>query len=376
MKTSEDFRKEYPEMDHSFRCAVLKTLQDLGQEEVKPVKKKLRFGLVIVLAVMLLGTVAIAASVGQWGLKDFLNIELNLGHRTIVVRKHNPEASQAMRRFEEPLTMTTPYGTISVREHAYDGFAVYLVMDVMPAEGVLLLPDSVHSIHDSISFVPEFSHLTFSAEEFAEYSNRPEIIWFIPSAFIHYSICDAVFSDDGSATFLCQFMMEDQDTIQDSFSFYLDFLPARNLTKENVRHSWEFTIYHAIELTVPLEYTPPLAIASSGPVESKELGGFTASLTLIRTPMTTYCLLQYPDEPLGYEHTKNQLIKLLDETGQELPFGTWNGFHIDDDQILYTAYLDKMPNTVILASKEFSTTPDEIHPFHHLLTFHLTPQPQ
>lgn len=387
MKTAEDFRNEYPAMDDGFRCAVLRTLQDLEQEEVKPVKKKVSFGLVIALAVMLLGTVAVAASIGQWGLNEFWNRTHHWGSRTYIQSQSNPEASQAMRIAEDQPTITTPYGTITVREHAYDGIAVYLVMDVVPAEGVLLLPDSISSVHQPIPFAPELSHLIFSAKEFAEHLNRPEIVWFLPSAFLHHwQRGDAVFRDDGSATFMAQFLMEDWDEIQDSFTFYLDFLPYRNMPQDNItqgkspsRYSTDFDIYHQIEFEIPLDYTPPLAIATSDPVDCEELGGFTASLTMIRTHITTYCLLQYPDRPLALEYFTKRLIKLLDENGQELTNGTWEGYVRNDERVLYTAFLNEIPDTVYLGYKELSPVPlpaGESIPFQPILTFHLTPQTQ
>jgi len=387
MKTSEDFRREYPDMDEGFRCAVLRTLQDLEQEEVKPVKKKLRFGLVIVLAVMLLGTVAIAASVGQWGLNEFWNRTLHLGSRTYIQTQSNPEASHALRLMEDPPTITTPYGTITVREHAYDGIAVYLVMDVVPAEGVLLLPDNVHSIHDPIPFVPEFSHLSFSVKDFAEHLNRPDIVWFLPTSDLYFwERGHGIFHEDGSMTFMVQYMMEDWQNIQDSIAVWLNFMPYRNMVQDNItqggpppRRMQDYDIYREIKLDMPLEYTPPIAIAQSDTVECEALEDFSASLTMVRTHITTYCILRYAHQPAHSSYLIKYRMLLLDERGEPLTNGTWDGSIASNQQMISTVSLDRIPDVVRLGFMELVPTVESntvaTKRSDITMTFHLNPQP-
>lgn len=356
MKSAEDFRKEYPQMDDGFRCAILRTLQDLEQKEEKPVKKKWSLGFILALAVMLLGTVAVAASIGQWGLNEFWNKTLQVGSRTITLTQSNPEADSSLRIAQDVSPIVTEYGTITLREHAYDGMAVYVVMDVVPADGVLLLPDSIYSVHDLIPFAPDDEHVMLSAKEFSEQLDRPDIVWLLPTSdTCFWERGSAVFHEDGSATFMSQFMLGDWETIHESLSIWLNFLPYRNMLQDNItqgnappRSSSDYEVYRELSLDIPLDYTPPLATANSETVESDEIEGFSASLTMIRTHITTYCVLRYPQRPTPSGYRSTYFMRLLDENGDPLTNGTWEGSLTNDKRMICTVSLDEIPEVVQL----------------------------
>ena len=69
MKTAEDFRNSFGKPDEGFRCCIRQTLTELQCEEELPVKKKMSWGLVLAVVIIVLTAGAFAAS--QFGIIDF-----------------------------------------------------------------------------------------------------------------------------------------------------------------------------------------------------------------------------------------------------------------------------------------------------------------
>jgi len=136
----EDLKNAFGKADPSFERRVLHTLTTIKmQREEKPVRK-IKFGLILaIVLIIILGGVALAAA-NQWGLFEFLE-------------KHDmtllPEAVETIEHPEQN-GGDGVYATFTVREALYDEVVAHLVVKAIPKEGVLLvLPDS--SLNDRMS---------------------------------------------------------------------------------------------------------------------------------------------------------------------------------------------------------------------------------
>ena len=127
MKTAEDFRRDLGNAEESFACCVRQTLMDLEQKEEKPVKKKIRMGLALVMAIMLLTAGALAAE--AWGIVHFLT------------QQGKPAAQDQLLELQP-----TAYGEgnmvrITIEEGLYDAGRLYLAVSAEPiTENTLVVP--------------------------------------------------------------------------------------------------------------------------------------------------------------------------------------------------------------------------------------------
>jgi len=187
-------------------------------------------------------------------------------------------------------------------------------------------------------------------------------------------------------TFMVQYMMEDWQNIQDSIAVWLNFMPYRNMVQDNItqggpppRRMQDYDIYREIKLDMPLEYTPPIAIAQSDTVECEALEDFSASLTMIRTHITTYCILRYPYQPAHSSYLIKCRMLLLDERSEPLTNGTWDGSIASNQQMISTVSLDRIPDVVWLGFMELVPTVESntvaTKRSDITMTFHLNPQP-
>lgn len=131
----EDFQRAFGSADERFASAVTSTLQRLRAEEEPAMKKKLSVTLAVAIVACLLLAATALAAVSRAGILERLT-----GFFDVEVL---PEASQL-------ITQPTQAGgeldvaEFTLREAIYDGEYVYLLVDVQPAQGILLLgPDTL-----------------------------------------------------------------------------------------------------------------------------------------------------------------------------------------------------------------------------------------
>lgn len=148
-----DMRRAFGTPDAEFSGRVNATLRAIMKEE-KPVRK-IRIGIAIALgACLLLAAVGLAAA-SHLGLLDFVN---NLADVNIL-----PDATDLVQTNVPQIGGETEYATFSLREAIYDGEYAYMLFDVKPKEGVLLLgvdSDPAYSMQD---LTREESGLTIEA---------------------------------------------------------------------------------------------------------------------------------------------------------------------------------------------------------------------
>lgn len=120
MKTGKDFREAFPQMDEGFYNAVLQGLANTEKER-EPMKKKISVGAVLIAAMVMMAAAGVAAVVGNWGLMDFLQGKSLLQAQEMITRV-------------EGVTAETSQATFAVQEALYDGYGVYLTINIRAKE--------------------------------------------------------------------------------------------------------------------------------------------------------------------------------------------------------------------------------------------------
>ena len=154
MKRADDFKKAM-ETEESFRLCVQRTVASLVYEEEKPVKKKVSFGLVLALVLVLVTAGAVAAE--QWGILSFLK-----GQGKTPTEDMLQFHAGAWRRKEDLVKIT-------VNEGLYEESILYLAVTVEPYEEstlVLPLPENTKTYRtDEISMNSAMGTNAFAANQ-------------------------------------------------------------------------------------------------------------------------------------------------------------------------------------------------------------------
>lgn len=137
----DELRHAFPEPDERFQACVRRTLQTLSQEDAQKERflmkrAKLRVGVLVAAAVLLLSTVGVAAASLRYGVFDFLRqadgSPAVLPEATALVQTEVPQT-------EVPQTEGAAETAFSLREAVYDGGAVHMVIEARPAGDHVLL---------------------------------------------------------------------------------------------------------------------------------------------------------------------------------------------------------------------------------------------
>lgn len=149
MKPLDELRSAFPPPDERFVTCVRHTLDTLPQEEVKTMKHtKLRTGLLIAAALLILSTIGVAAAGTRYGLFDFLSgYSEGDAPRPEVSSLVQDDVSQTGGKLED---LSISY---SLREAVYDGHYVHMVVEAKPASDQTLLIGPDCMLKDQISFL-------------------------------------------------------------------------------------------------------------------------------------------------------------------------------------------------------------------------------
>ena len=345
MKTGDDFRREFPEIEDSFLDAAHRALSEIhAEKEEKPMK--LRPMLVFVLMLVLLTSVSVAATWERWSLDDFIP--------TGRITATEDEWRKMIDAFE-PVTAENDVANVTVREALYDGYALYIVMDVEP-----LNP------HDF--FVPEMTEMDAAARRAADslpadmslreyvvsqgYTRILEVrmstgqrgLMFMP---------EMELNEDGTMTFyLRQRIQEQGDPCEDmQVMLYVSMKPTMG--------SWQYSV----KAPLTLQCLPVLQEANSPEGERHEFEGcgvVMSNVHMIRTPLSTYVTVEVEvsDEEQYANHFGNTTLRFVDIGGQEYDVGPFNacGFMRDLDAdaepgapyYMATLTMEEIPDRLLL----------------------------
>ena len=131
MKMGEDFRREFPQPEEGFRAAEYQALMRL-KEEKRRLHMKFKPVIAFVLMLILLMSVGVAATVEKWSLFDSVPDDWRIAT--------DAEKAQMKSSFV-PIAIDGKMVDVTLREAIYDGYGVYLVVDVTPkSPNVFLIP--------------------------------------------------------------------------------------------------------------------------------------------------------------------------------------------------------------------------------------------
>lgn len=311
MKTGEDFRREFPDVDEDFRDAAHRAL--LGLHAVKEEKQmKFRPMIVIALALILIMGVGVAATWERWSLDDFIPTERITATET--------EWSDMLAAFE-PVNVEGTVADVTVREALFDGYALYIVADVIPKQ-----PGDF--------FVPEMSLMEAAAREAADslpedmslgeyislkgYTRTFEVRLHTSGAGMAF-LPEMELNDDGTMTFYLRKRMQQHDIRSDVLKTTLNVSMKRK----------EGSGVYFVDVPLNLQCLPVLEEAFSPAGESHEFTDIGVTLTnlhLTRTPLSTYVTadVQVINEEAYGESFGNYVLRFIGPDGKEYDAGPFN----------------------------------------------------
>ncbi len=346
MKTGEDFRREFPPTDEGFQDAAYRALQGLHEKEEE---RRMRFRpmIVITLLLVLLTGVGVAATWERWSLDDFFTS----GRITAT-----EDEWRAMVDDFEPVTVQNELAEVTVREALFDGYALYIVADVVPQRS-------------GDFFMPEMTKLGSPASEAAE--SLPSDMTVQEYMSIHgYTRAFEVSMRTGIAgtTFLPEMEINEDGTM----TFYLRQRMQQNSQLADVM---DVTLYmpmhidgvgrfYSVEVPLTIQRLPVLEEAVSRNGDRHEFGGIgvaMSNLHLIRTPISTYVTVdaEIMNEESFSSYFGNYTLSFVSADGDEYDAGPFNlsGFMRDSKgrdaepgELYYmaTLTLNKIPDRLVL----------------------------
>ena len=311
MKTGEDFRREFPAAEDGFRDAAYAALQGL-HEEKEAGTMKLRPMLAIAVFLVLLMGVGVAATWERWSLDDFIP--------TGRITATENEWYEMIAAFE-PVTAETAVANVTVREALYDGYALYIVVDVQP-------------LSKFDFFVPEMTEMDAPAREAADalpadmtlreyvaskgYIRTLEVgmntglkgLRFLP---------EMELNEDGTMTFYLRQRIQDPDNQNGDLQMTL-FVWMKHKTGSGS---------HYVQIPLTIRRLPVLEEAVSAEGERHEFvnhGVVMSDVRLIRTPISTYVTVavEVVDEDAYAAHFGRFKLDFIDEDGVQYDAGPFN----------------------------------------------------
>lgn len=319
----DDFRQAFGTPDAAFTSKVETTLRKLRAEEEKPVKK-FRISIAVAVAACLLLAAVGFATVNHWGIFDFIN-RYNV--------KMLPEAVDIVATDIPQEGGETELAQFSLREAIYDGQHIYMIVDVKPQEGILLLGvDS--SPEDSMSdLLDKDSNL--SIEAYAEENNLTMMRASMGSNFIESM--DFHLEEDGTLVYELEGAPETLGA--ETFEGVLTTRLTPIIATENPEDatSTAYTIDHenpqtselSFSLTLPKTYANIVSVQNA---EYPSCGAKIDSVEFTASPLGLYyqIIFSVSDED-AYEATDGGLwFEFIDENGERVEDGASTGGSINE----------------------------------------------
>lgn len=353
MKTGEDFRREFPQAEEGFRSAEYQALMCL-QEEKRRLHMRFKPVAAVALMMLLLLSVGVAATVEKWSLFDSVPDDWRIAT--------DAEKAQMKSSFV-PIRIDGINVDVTIREAIYDGYGVYLVVDVTPKRPeVFLIPydnadldepagDVVSSFPDDVTLEEHIMALGY------RHIYRVDIMTGLAGMFFPATM---ELNEDGSfAFFIRQRLDRAQDMKQPSLSFTL----AANL-KSDSRYLEHF------DTDVNLTAQPLLEVKCSPAGETHVFANSGLRLSNVqvhRTILTTYVTadVEVVDQARFDNRYEQFFLRVCDSKGNIVKSGYFNLAAIiqDDDTGKYqhtcTLSLSALPDE--LSFVEYQVDDDAGH---------------
>jgi len=261
-----------------------RTLSALKKKEQPIMKKKISTALVFVMAMLLLGTVALAAA-GHWDLLDFVG-RYGGSH----VPSNAPDYIQ-----KDMATWETNTLSVALREMYYDGRYLQAVVDVKAQDEKTLLVSGMYSTNDYYcNLLPDVSSQEDSrtiAQYFQEcgYEKLLLISPIITSE--NDAGQDCCLQEDGTLTFYLEAgYREPQDMRDTVFRMLIQTCTAPE--NNQIDRSLDERVTFPLTLTVP-EGVVPITYVCNEPQDFPEAGVRIDRLTIEALPLSIYTTIEY-----------------------------------------------------------------------------------
>lgn len=348
MKTGEEFRKEFPEADDGFRDALHDCLLTLHDSE-RRVHMRLKPLVALALVVLLMMSPGVATTIEKWSL--FTSV---------------PEYMQTASKDDQALMMSsfTPITThgriadVTVREAIYDGFAVYLVLDIVPSDPkVFLMPDINADLAEPAGSVVSSWPYDMSLEEYARSLGftsfrKVDVALFLGGMVIPPTL-EAY--ENGVFTFcLRQQIRNPASVLQPSITTQC-VTHIKRWTPNQITNGSTILEYLSTDLTIPAQ--PVQEIKASPPDVTHTFahcGVVLSNVTLYRTMLTTYVMADVTiiDQERFDDQFMKYYVHASQADGSNLPVGYFNVSGILQDSVTQkyryssTISLSELPDAI------------------------------
>lgn len=364
MKTGNDFRREFPEAEEGFRHAVDDALDGLAQERGSRAFRVPRLAIALAVTLLLLGSVAVAATVHRLNIQDFTDRSqwANL----------TDEARHVLMTDFPDVVIDNPYADMVITEAVYDGMAVYILVEVVPKNATtFIIPSHLFEDNQAFSYGSSYPK-DMSIQQYAEQLGYQVVLSMqgrcseTPGQYY-----DSARNEDGSFSLMMwAFVLPEQRNLPE-----MPMNMTINIEKNGIMVD---------------EMKTSFSIALAGPVEtarSKEneavafenAGVYVKGIEVIRTPMSTYIIANYDIvNRVNYrKYITYRKFRILDESGAEPPKGAYplsmrfdESYYRMGNQPFYITnrIFDEMPTEITLGeydgNREDGWTNGKTYTFH------------
>lgn len=310
MTTGNDLRRQFPKAEDGFRRAVDNALDSLEEDRVGHAFHVPRLVAVLAIALLLLSSAAVAATVHRLNIQDFTDRsdKANL----------TDAARLALAADFPDVVIDNPYADVVITEAVYDGLAVYLLVEAKSMmDGAFIVPSHMFEGNQAVSFGSSYPK-DMSIGQYAEqlgYQRVMSMQGWIPETSGQYY--DSELNEDGSFSLMMWGLVRPE---------------YRMLSELNV----EMTISVEMDGNRIDELTAAFSIPLAGSIETagsradesvifENAGVCIKGIELIGTPMGTYIIANYDivNRTKYGQYITYRQFRFLDEKGQEPPKGAY-----------------------------------------------------
>ena len=346
MKTGEDFRKAFPDMDAGFENAAHRALAALPKgKENRSMKYKPLIAFALLAVVLLMG-VGVAATWERWSLNDFIPS----GRITAT-----QDQWQQMVEAFQPVTVEGDMMKVTVREALYDGFALYMVVDMQPRNAGMFLVSNLVELDDIAGDVVAGFPEDVTLEEHVTALGYTEIgrLDVSPGLPSTNFPPEMALNEDGTFTCYLRLRLRDGQPHASDLEMTLSIMVQGSDLK---RH------YMGVPLTIPTQPVLEMVQSPAGEGHTFANSGMRLSnVTLYRTMLSTYVTadVEITDQAAFDAHYQRYLFNFFDAAGQEIDVGPFNlsgvtqtyerGQPTGEWRFTTTLTLSELPDTLTLA---------------------------
>ncbi len=348
MRNCEDFRREFPEADQGFRRAVDDAISGLAEAHVGHGFRVPRLTVVLAAAVLLLSSVAVAATIHRMNIQDF----------TVRSQRTNltDEARHVLAADFPDVVIDNLYADIVITEAVYDGMAVYILLEAIPKnEDAFVIPS--HLFENNQAFSYGWGYPTdMTIQQYVNQQGYHDIITIQSSSSqTPGQYFDSARNEDGSFSLMMWALVQPEYRNLPELTMNMTISVEKN---GRMVDEIEKT------LSIPLAGKVETACSRAGEAVTFENAGvYVKKIEIVRTPMTSYIIAEYNivNKTNYRKYITYRQFRILDKNGQEPPKGAYplsmrfdESYHRMGNQPFYITnrVFDEMPTEITLGEYE------------------------